>query len=233
MNLPAPPLPAPARPTSVTVAFGLQLALAGLLLVLVVLDIAESIHYDALIDEALRLAGPVANEEARSERSSNLFFALVLGIPVLLLAVWFGVTAFGVRRGSNVARILTLIGLSAPLGLGVLVCCLGGTGVLMFAMLATSAGGDFSEDTSGEEFDTMTDSPFYTELFRLDEGTGSTVFFVLGQTTAAFALLAGIVVGVLLLTANAYFRPRPPAPWPPYPAYPPYPPPYWYYGPPR
>lgn len=233
MILPGPPvpaLPAPPRPTAVTVAAGLQLAMAGLLLFLVVLHIAEAIHYDTLIDEALRLAGPAAAEEARSERSANLVGALVLGIPVLLLAVWFGVTAIGVRRGSNVARILTLIGLSAPLGLGALLCCLGGAGVLMLVMLAPGPGDEFSDDEfSGEEFGT--DSAFFTELLRLDEGAWSTAYFALGQTVAVTVFMTGIAVGVLLLTANAYFRPRPPAPWPPYPMYPP--PPYWYYGPPR
>jgi hypothetical protein len=168
--------------------------------------------------------------------------ATVLGIPVLLMAVWFGVTAFGVRRGSNAARILTLIGVAAPLGFGALLCVFGGFAVLMFAM--SGPPGDFTGEDYSEDFgeDLGAGEPaFFTELYRLDEGGWSAVLSGLGEIAAVTAFMLSIAVAVLLLSANAYFRPRPPAPWPAYPPYPPSPyppppyppPPYWHYGPPR
>ncbi|MET0418952.1 MAG: hypothetical protein ABW022_23300 [Actinoplanes sp.] len=223
----APPVPAPPRPASVTVAFALQLALAGMLLLTIVLAIADTIHYDGLIDQALRATGGTATEDAGFERSANvstMFVPIGLALP---LAVWLGVNAFFVRRGSNVARILSLIGLGLPLLLGIASCVVGGLLGLMFFSLLASSGPDgsfgeddefFAEDMYGPDV-----SAFYDELYRLDSGGWSLAYDVLSTTAVVTALLLGIAVAVLLLTgaANRFFRPRPPMPFPPVP-WPPY-----------
>src|SRR5690349_6320936 len=123
--MPAPP-PVPPRPSAVTVAFALQLGLAGLLLFLAGVVIARAVHYDGLIDEALRLAGTQGATDASFERSSNVAGSVIAAFPALLLSAWFIVTAFWLRRGSNVARILALVGLATPLAAGILLCGLGG-----------------------------------------------------------------------------------------------------------
>ncbi len=243
MILPGTAVAAPPRPPTVTVAFLLQLGLAGLLLLLVAVVATEAVHYDGLIDRALRLAGSGAAEDAAFERSANVAGAVLAGFPALLLAVWFGSTAIGVRRGSNVGRVLTLVGLGAPLVLGILACFAGVLGILMFGVLLAGASEEFTgeeyagaEDFAGEDPGAGGGSAFYDELIRLDSGGWSMVLTSVGEIAVMTAFLVAVAVGVLLITptSNRYFRPRPPAPWPTYPPSPPYPPypPYWY-GPPR
>ena len=102
--------PSPARPATVTVAFALQVALAGTLLVSAALAIAGAVHYDGLIDRAQLTTTPAPGEVA-GERAANLAGALFVSVPAVLLAVWLGITAIRLRRGSNVARILIRVAL--------------------------------------------------------------------------------------------------------------------------
>ncbi len=240
----------PQRPATVTVAVALQIALVGALLLTSVTAVAEAIRYDGLIDRAVRAIGASAGDAA-FERSMNLSGAVAGAVSALVLAVWLGVAVVWLRRGSNVARIITLVGLGAPVVLGLVACVVGGLlGTVMVSLLASSPedfvtdDGAFTEDgfPGGDEF-ALSD-----ELARLDTGGWSIAFEVTGTATTAAALLLGIATGALLLTSQSdrYFRPRRPAtavpyppPWPAAPppwlvAPPPYPhhAPYWYGGPP-
>lgn len=225
-----------------TVAFALQLALAGTLLAAIGLAAADAIRYDGLIDQAARATG-ASRAEVDEERSAHLFGTLIVAMPALLLAGWFGATAWWLRRGSNVARIMALVGLAAPMVLGLLFCLVGGLGGLLLTglLVASPDGGfpeeegDFPEDLDGDG-GAFADGGFYDELWRLDSGPWSAVSGALGLTATAAALILAATTAVLLLTgpSNRYFRPQRPVPalpypmqpfamQPPYPTQPPYP----------
>jgi hypothetical protein len=210
-------LPAPSRPATVTVAFSFQLAAAGLLLLLVGATIARAVQYDGLIDQAARLGDP--NGDAQFERSGNVFGSVLTGAPALLLALWLGLAAIWLRRGSNVARILTLVGFGAPALLGLLFCVCGGLAGVMVAGLFLEPSDEFYLEEEGGSFD----SGFYDQLERLDSGGWSAAFGVTTAVAIGTAVLLGMAAVVLLLTrsANWYFRPRRPGPWAQYPPYPP------------
>jgi len=208
----------------VTVAFAFQVALAGVLLLMVGVTIAKAIHYDALIDQAVRAAGS-GGSDAAFERTANLTGALFTAVPALLLAAWLGITAIWLRRGSNVARILTLVGLGTPLLLAALSCLFGGLfGLLMVGLMSAASSGGFTdgeEFTDDEGFSEWEGSEFFSQLERLDGKGWSIAFEVLGATSVLVALLLAIATAVLLLTgaSNRFFSPRRPAPRPPYPPY--------------
>lgn len=224
-----PPTTAP-RPATVTVAFALQVALVGTLLLMIATAVAGAIRYDGLIGRAARAVGASA-ADVSLERSMNLSGTLGTAVPALVLAVWLGVAAVWVRRGSNIGRILSLVGLGLPLVLGLVGCLLGGLlgGVFLVGMLA----GPPDEFLAEEEFTGTSEMALYEELARLDSGGWSIAFEVTGMAAVAVALLLGVATGILLLTgpSDRFFRPwrQPPAPVPPWPV--PYPPPFWY-GPP-
>ncbi|MEU4221712.1 hypothetical protein [Actinoplanes sp. NPDC026623] len=205
------------RPAAVTVAFALQVALAGTLLLMVGVAIADAVHYDALIDQAAR-AATSGGDDAGSERAANLSSALLTAVPALLLAAWLGITAIWVRRGSNVARILTLVGIGAPVLLGALACVFGSLFGLLLVGLITAAPGDGFTDgeelTDDESFTAWEGSDFYARLDRLDGKGWSVAFDVLGMVTVIVALLLAVATVVLLLTSTShrFFRPWRPAP---------------------
>ena len=223
----APPPTAPAantaRPATVTAAYALQLALTATLVVIIALAIADAVLYDGLIDQAARATG-AGRDDVDGERASNVFGTLMIALPALLLAGWLGVTGWWVRRGSNVARILTLVALGAPLILGLVACVVGSLGGLLLAgLLLAPSGEPFPEEAEGD-FTGLTEGGFYDELWRLDSNGWSAVSDALGLTASATALILGISVAVLLLTSasSRYFRPQHPAPALPLPVYPPY-----------
>jgi hypothetical protein len=199
------------RPATVTVAFAFQIALAGLLLMVAGLIVADAIRYDGLIDEAARLTAGGGND-ADIEHRVNWSDASTAMVPLVLFAVWFGVTSVWVRRGSNVGRILTLVGLGLPFLLGFGGCLLSGlAGAIAFGLMPPG-------ESSAEPYDADFDGTpaFYDQLDRLD-GAGFLALDVINAAAAGTALLIGVAAGVLLLTgpANRYFRPQPP--YQPYP----------------
>jgi hypothetical protein len=210
------------RPATVTVAYAFQLALTGLLILLLALSIAEAVHYDGLIDQAAGQAGTLA-EEVSDERAANVAGALFAGIPALLLAVWLGLSSIWVRKGSNVARILTLVGLGAPLLLLLVGCGIGGLmGVLAFGMPASEPG-TFDDDGGFSHVGADDGSGFYGELYRLDSGPWSVASSAIGVTAVVLLLVLGVATAILLLTggANRWFRPVRDLPgWPPYGGFP-------------
>nr|WP_221381034.1 hypothetical protein [Actinoplanes polyasparticus] len=201
--------PVPVRPTVVGVAFWFQVTLVGLLLLTVGVLIADAIHYDGLIDQAARVSG--ADEwEVSAERDSSLGFTLLFGLPLLVLTVWLGATLTFVGRGSNVARILTWVGLSAPVALCLVSCLLGGfvgaIGVVAFSSLGEPIEGDDGEIVLEQEW---RDDGFYGRLYDLDSGGWSLVYDAVLAFAAPSAALLAVAIIVLLATRQAgrYFRP--------------------------
>jgi len=201
--------PVPVRPTVVGVAFWFQVTLVGLLLLTVGVLIADAIHYDGLIDQAARVSGTDPSEVS-AERDSSLGFTLLFGLPLLVLTVWLGATATFVGRGSNVARILTWVGLSAPVALCLVSCLLGGfvgaIGVLAFSSLGEPIEGDDGEIALEPEWQ---DDGFYGRLYDLDSGGWSLVYDAVLAFAAPSAALLAVAIIVLLATkpAGRYFRP--------------------------
>ncbi|MBU2669276.1 hypothetical protein KOI35_37770 [Actinoplanes bogorensis] len=197
---------APARPTTVTVAFWFQVGLVAVLLILIGMSIAGAVHYNGLIDEAARATSADA-EEVSLEREDNVAGTLFAAIPLLLLAIWLGITAIWVRRGSNIARILTWVGLGAPLLLGLGCCFFGFFAFAMFIPFDES----FADDPEFADDPTMdfSDSPFYDKLFSLDSGGWSVAYDAVISTALGLALLFAVTVVVLLVVSpsNRYFRP--------------------------
>ncbi|GGQ72640.1 hypothetical protein [Couchioplanes azureus] len=240
---PAGPAAVP-RPTTVTAAFACQVALVGTLLLITATAVAQAVRYNALIGRAARTVG-ASPADVSAERAMNLSSTLAIAVPLVVLAVWLGLAAVGVRRGSNVARILSVVGVGMPLALGLLVCVLGGLlgSVLAVGLLAGPPDDSFAEDDSGfvvEEFASDGEIALYEEMTRLDTGGWSTALDVIGTTVGMLALLLGAATAILLLIgpSDRHFRPRrwvppptpPAAPWPApgYPLPPPHP---WYGGP--
>ncbi len=226
----------------VTLAVWFQVALVGLLVLVVGVMIAEAIHYDGLIDEAARF-GDADPSEVSGERDGNVAFVLLFGLPMVVLALWLGLTVAWLRRGSHVARVLTWVGLGAPVGLFVLSCLFGGMiglfGLLAFSSLDEPVPGE--EDYSFEDGDVMTpeDAGFYDRLYDLDSGGWSIAYDAVLACAVAAAVLLAIATAVLLLTgpADRFFRPGRHFPQGPQPfryagAPPSYPDGFWYPAPP-
>lgn len=204
--------------------------------------IGQAIHYDSQIDEAARAVGAAAADVA-DERSVNLSGVLFRVIPTVILAAWLGVTAGFMRRRSNVARILALVGLAAPLALVALGCLVGGLVGFMFIAVAGESGTQSGPDSESDPFGydggsdvTWPGDAFYNELGRISDDGLSVAFSVIGGVAGLLALVLGIATAVLLLVRSTarYFKPLPM--YPQYGAYPypyPYPPaPYGYAPPP-
>ncbi|XVV09518.1 hypothetical protein ACQP2X_32310 [Actinoplanes sp. CA-131856] len=215
-------------PTTVRVAFYFQLAVAAMLLLFVGTAIARAVHYDGLITEAA-LAPGTDQVSVADERSFNVSDTLFPAIPALILAIWLGITAFLVRRGNNVARILTFAGIGAPVALFFGGCLFGGAGLLLFAG-ALAAGGVGEEDPFTDEpfpddtdyySETFPGEAFYDRLYALDSTGWSIAYQVISFSTLILALAFAIVTVVLLLAgpSNRFFRsarptiPRPPVPY--------------------
>lgn len=224
----APPV-RPARPGTVTVAFYLQLAIVLLLLVGIGIAVAQAVHFDGLIDRAARLtdADPA---EVSSERTGNVIGTLVVGVPSLLLAVWLAACAVPLHRGSNAARILTVVAGGLQL-----LACVGpfGCGLLLIPMMFAAPPEWEGAGEPPPEWETdpyFADSEFYDTLYA--DSAQDWFFAGLGLVgLVVFALSLAVVVLVLVPPANRYFVPRhdaPASPWPlasyppvyPYPTYP-------------
>ncbi|MEV0561759.1 hypothetical protein [Dactylosporangium sp. NPDC050588] len=213
----------PARPAQVTVAFWLQLAAAAVLLTVVGLVVAYAVHYDAEISRAAGMVPGVDPREVDTERTGNLFSALFVGVPTLVLALWLGITALPVLRGSNVARIFVFVAAAGQLLLITLQMC---GGLLMLPLLATA---DWDSDVvvdDGASWDSPESSQFQSTLWDRVEDFSDLAF--LGGALGLFLVVTLSVAVVLLLAlppAHRYFVPRAAAPVPP--AWPAYPGPYF------
>ncbi|SCG48829.1 hypothetical protein [Micromonospora inositola] len=212
MTLPEAASARPARPAIVTVAFWLQLAAVVVLLVLVGLVVAEAVRYDGQIDRALRLVPDADPTEVSDERSGNVFMALVIGGPALLLAAWLAATALPLRRGGNTARILVFVAAGAQLLL-----CLGQgcSGVLLVPLALAAGMGDPGFDPAegmppdGADWE---QSKFLDTLYAQGD-PGDAVFAIGGLgVLVVLALTVSVVVLLLLPEARRWFRPQPAVP---------------------
>ncbi|GAA4955422.1 hypothetical protein [Actinoplanes utahensis] len=196
-------------PPTVRVAIALQFALVATLTSMAAVAVAEAVHYDSLIDQAARVVG-ASPADVAVERSGNVSAALFTTVAALLLATWLGVTAWRMRRRSNIARILALVGLGAPLALGVLACLAGGLiGVVLAGALLSSPAGVEPEEADSTAWG---GEALFEEIDRLS-GTGwSLAFDAAGSITLLLGLLLTVATGVLLLVRGSshYFRPEPP-----------------------
>ena len=196
-------------PSTVKAAIALQFALVATLTLLAAVAVAEAVHYDSLIDQAARAVGAEPADVAL-ERSGNVSGALFTTVAVSLLAAWLGVTAWWMRRRSNVARILALVGLGAPLALGVLACLAGGLiGVVLAGALLQSPGGFEPEEADSAAWD---GEALFDEIDRLSGSGWSIAFEAVGSVASLLGLLLAVATGVLLLvrTSSHYFRPGTP-----------------------
>ena len=213
-------VPRPVRPSTVTVAFYLQLAVVLLLLIAIIVTIAEAIYYDSAIDRVAARTGADPAEVA-DERNGNVFGVVTVGLPCLLLAGWLAACAFPLRRGRNLARILTFVGSGLQL-----LACLGpiGCGLLFVPLMLSLPAAPYDPET-GEPlepgFEYYGESEFLEQLYAETEPAMGLSFLVFPLlTTAVFALSVALVVLLLTSSSNRFFVPRPPvAPWP-YPGHP-------------
>ncbi|MFJ8578927.1 hypothetical protein [Micromonospora sp. NPDC093277] len=212
----------PARPAVVTVAFWLQIAIVAVLLVLVGVVVFAAVRYNGQIDEALRRVPDADPVEVSDERSGNVFTAVTLGVPALLLAAWLAATALPLCRGSNPARILVFVAAGAQLLL-----CLGqcGGGLLMIPFMLAMGGPEFDPTLDPEAGGTdWEQSKFLDALY--DQGDPGELLAVGGLgLLLVLALTLAVVVLLLVPESGRWFRPAsaavPPVPygyWPVYPA---------------
>lgn len=207
----------PARPTIVAVAFWLQLAAVAVLLVLIALVVVEAVRYDGQIDRAVQLVPDADPMEVSDERSGNVFGALFMGVPALLLAAWLAATALPLARGSNTARILVFVGAGAQLLL-----CLG-QGCMGSLLIPLALGAGFSEPGFDPSEGMPPDGGDWEQSKFLDtlhaHGDSGDVIFGIGGigVLVVLALTAVVVVLLLLPEAGRWFRPVPTVPAGPYP----------------
>jgi hypothetical protein len=204
---PSPP-PRPPRPTSVTVAFWLQLGAVLLLLGLVGLLIAHAIYYNGQISRVVAVVPDANPVEVSDERSGNIFRTVLTGAVLLWMAAWLAATAVPMRRGRNLARILVFVCAGAHL----LVClapCAGGVLAIpsLIGGIADNAGIEEVPWEQSRFLDTLA-----AQTSRFDDA-------VFGGVTGGIGIewLLVTAIAVLLLTppANRYFLPRPQPPvWP-------------------
>ncbi|GAA2326592.1 hypothetical protein [Dactylosporangium salmoneum] len=193
----------PARPRQVTVAAWLQLAVVALFLGGVGLVIAYVVHLDHVISSVAARMPSADPDEVASLRSGNYVGLLVVGVPLLLAAIWFAATLWPVRRGSNVGRILVFVGGGGILLLGLTQVCGGfvpfglidiliGDGAIIDDPGPVEGGRSFAEEVYGRG-DTFGDAA----------AAGGAVGALL-----VFGLMLAVVLLLALPPANQYFVPR-------------------------
>lgn len=185
----------------------LQVAAVALLLGLAGLAVAHAVHYDAEISRVAAMVGNADPDEVRDERAGNVAATLFVGVPALLLAVWLGVTARPVLRGSNIARIFIFVAGGGQLLLALCQLC-GGLLLLPLAFAAMDAGDDVVVD-DGVSWEQESD---FIDALYTDPDVFSEVFFG-GTVLTALAVLVLTLAVVLLLAlppAHRYFVPKAP-----------------------
>ncbi|MEU5788379.1 hypothetical protein ABZ754_11685 [Micromonospora purpureochromogenes] len=201
--------PRPPRPTAVTVASWLQIAAAVVLLALLGVVIWQAIEWNGEIDRAARLVPDADPDEVSGERFGNIVMASALGVPALLLAAGLLATARGVRRGSNVARILVFV----VGGLQLLAGCAQGGFAVLFIPLLFAFGGPGPEEDWGSDIPAEfmpEESRFMRELYGDGSDPVGDVLFGAGSlgTMLVVGLTLTAVVLLALPSVHRWFVPR-------------------------
>ncbi|MEV6930997.1 hypothetical protein AB0M46_41800 [Dactylosporangium sp. NPDC051485] len=193
----------PVRPVQVTVAVWFQLAVVALFLGGVALVIAYVVHVDHMISAAAARMPGTDPDEVASARSGNVTGVLVVGVPLLLAAIWFAATLWPVRRGSNVGRILVFVGGGGILLLGLTQLC---GGFFPFGLIAIALG---DGDIIGEPAPVDGGRSFSEEVYGRSDTFGD-VAAISGGLGAllVFGLLLATVLLLALPPAHQYFVPR-------------------------
>jgi hypothetical protein len=183
----------------VRVAFWLQFGAVVVLLGLAGLVASYAVHFDHVISEvAARFPG--ASDEVGSERTGNLVSALVLGIPVLLLAIWYGATLMPVWRGSNVARILVFVAAGGMTLLGLSQVCSGGFPLLLLSFAFDD--GEYADGTDGAQ-------GFLDALYnRSDTFTDVAAGVGVGGLLLVILLSGAVALLLAVPPSHRYFVPR-------------------------
>ncbi|SCG46947.1 hypothetical protein [Micromonospora halophytica] len=222
MSAPAAAPARPPRPTVVTVAFWLQVAAVVVLLALIGLIVWQAVDWHGQIDRAARAVPDADPDEVAGERFGNIFMSSLFGLAALLLAGWLGGTAVGLRRGSNVARILVFVAGGFHLLLFFGQCCTGALMIPFFFALGEP-----------EEWDPELDGPYPPEESKFfqtlypDNGFGLREDIFFGVGAGGWAVVVGLTLAAVVLlalpVAQRWFVPRsaadpqpvgPPAPVP-------------------
>ncbi|NYF56212.1 hypothetical protein [Micromonospora purpureochromogenes] len=197
----------PPRPTAVTVASWMQIAAAVVLLALLGLVLWQAIEWNGEIDRAARLVPDADPDEVSGERVGNIVMSSVLGVPALLFAAGLLATARGVRRGSNVARILVFV----AGGLQLLAACAQGGLSLLFIPFLFALGGpeeDWDSDIPAEFM--PEESGFMRELYG--DGSDPTGDVLFGAGSLGTLLVVGLTLTAVVLLAlplvHRWFVPR-------------------------
>jgi hypothetical protein len=263
MTLPAPePLPQSTRddmsrgprPAIVTTAVWLQLVAVVTALAAIAVTWLGYVAYDSLISRAAQIVPGAEPGIVAGERGGNLFGAIVGTVLFGAVALGFGLTARPMWKGSNIARLLNLIGSGLLAGGALLFCVCGGIGgVMMIPLLGAGISTSDPYLPPDEAFpaDPWTPEPFYNALWDLEADSmmwhsiavGLSVPLLLLIAMAAFVLLivppsarwfspasaSASAVKVQHVYVPVYYPypypyPYPPAPYPPAPAAPATPP---------
>jgi hypothetical protein len=204
------------RPATVTVAAWLQGAAVLLGFLLIIVAWSAHMHWLDLIDQASQSVGadPAA---VAAERGSDLTGTVVATVLLGLAVLWFGGTLVPMWRGSNVARIVSLVG-SGLVGLAgfVLIFCGFGLGFL-FAGLFLSGPMEPMPDGSDPFEDVGSGDPFSDRLYEL---SGNSTYWtdVVGPIIVLLLGMLLIAVFVLLLVrpSNRWYSRRQVQPYGPY-----------------
>ncbi|MEH1056949.1 hypothetical protein V6U89_17320 [Micromonospora sp. CPCC 206171] len=197
----------PPRPTAVTVASWMQIAAAVVLLALLGLVLWQAIEWNGEIDRAARLVPDADPDEVSGERVGNIVMSCVLGVPTLLFAAGLLATARGVRRGSNVARILVFV----AGGLQLLVACAqGGLSVLFIPFLFALGGPEEDWDSDMPAEFMPEESGFMRELYGDGSDPAGDILFGAGSlgTLLVLGLTLTAVVLLALPSVHRWFVPR-------------------------
>jgi hypothetical protein len=199
----------------------LQGAAVLLSLLLIIVVWSAHVHWLDLIEQAIRSVPGADPAAVAAERESDLIGTVVATVLAGLAALWFGGTLVPMWRGSNVGRILSLVG-SGLISLGgfVLIFCGFGLG-LLFAGLFLSTPMDPTADGS-DPFaaeDLGGGDPFSDRLYDLSDNNMHWTDAA-GPTILVLMVMLLIAVFVLLLVrpSTRWYSPRPVQPYGPHPA---------------
>jgi hypothetical protein len=199
------------RPATATVAVWLQGAAVLLSLLMIMVVWSAHVRWVDLINQVSRSVPGVDPAAVAAERESDLAVTIVATVLLGLAVLWFAGTLVPMWRGSNGARIVSLVG-SGLVGLGgfVLTCAGFGLGLLfagLFMSVPMEPMPDGSDPLAAEDFGSG--DPFSDRLFELSASRAHWTD-VVGPILLLLLVLLLIAVFVLLLVrpSNRWYSPR-------------------------